>query len=127
MTLPTDVALAVLRRGDAVLLQRRATGPFAGQWELPGGKVRPGEAPDIAAVREAGEELGVPVQAPRLLAVREHRYPQGPWVRLHCYAVQAEGAVPPGADRRWVPLAEAARLPVLDGTRPLLAMLAEKP
>lgn len=127
MTPPQDVALAVLRRGDAVLLQRRDRAPFAGQWELPGGKVRPGEAPDIAAVREAAEELGVPVAAPRLLAVREHRYPQGPWVRLHCFAVEAQGPVRGDEAHRWVPLAEAARLPVLDGTRPLLDLLAQKP
>lgn len=122
MDVPVDIALAVLRRGDRVLLQRREHAPFAGSWELPGGKVRPGEAPDLAAVREAREELGVEVEAPRLLGVREHRYPGGPWVRLHAYRVEA-AKVPETAERRWVPLAEAARLDVLEGTRPLLALL----
>lgn len=122
-----DVALAVLRRGDAVLLQRRDRAPFAWQWELPGGKVLPGEAPAAAAVREAREELGVEVRAPRLLAVHEHRYPAGPWVRLHAFEVEA-GDVPLRAGLRWVPLRDLDALPVLEGTRPLLALLrAAKP
>jgi len=85
-----DVALAVLRRGDSVLLQQRDRAPFAGSWELPGGKVEVGESPAEAAVREAGEELGVLVREPRFLASHEHRYPGGPHLRLHAYTVTAD-------------------------------------
>lgn len=115
----------VLRRGDAVLLQQRASPPFPGQWELPGGKLRPGEAPAAAAAREAREELRCEVRGLRLLAVHEHRYPGGPWVRLHAFAAEAP-AFAPGPGQRWVRLAEAATLPVLEGTRPLLRQLAAK-
>jgi 8-oxo-dGTP diphosphatase len=121
---PLDVAVAVLRRGDAVLLQRRAHAPFAGRWELPGGKVLPGEDPSQAVVREAREELCLAVRAPRLLLVHEHRYPRGPWVRLHAFEVACDAPVPPSADLRWVPLADAARLDVLEGTLPVLAAAA---
>ena len=50
-----------MRRG-AVLAARRTSPPeAAGRWELPGGKVEPGEAPEQAVVRELAEELGCTV------------------------------------------------------------------
>ena len=57
------VAAAVIR--DGRLLAARRTGPpeLAGGWELPGGKVEPGESEADALVRELQEELGVTVEA----------------------------------------------------------------
>ena len=57
--------------GEAtVLLARRGPGQrHAGLWELPGGKVEPGEEPEDALIRELEEELGVVSRiagAPRL-------------------------------------------------------------
>ena len=58
------VAAAILSLpGDRVLAARRTRpAETAGRWELPGGKVEPGEAPDAALVREIGEELGCLVE-----------------------------------------------------------------
>ena len=56
------VGVAILERGR-VLAARRAHPPvLAGCWELPGGKVEPGEEPAAAAVREIEEELGCLVE-----------------------------------------------------------------
>ena len=45
----------------AVLLTRRASGlrRHGGQWALPGGRLEPGETPEVAALRELEEEVGL--------------------------------------------------------------------
>lgn len=37
------------------------------EWELPGGKLDPGEQPEICIIREIGEELGVATRVDRIL------------------------------------------------------------
>jgi 8-oxo-dGTP diphosphatase len=60
MTQPIVVVGAALLSGGRLLAARRSAPPeLAGRWELPGGKVEPGEAPEHALVRELREELGV--------------------------------------------------------------------
>jgi 8-oxo-dGTP diphosphatase len=55
-----DIALLTVRDKQLqVLLIRRKEWPFAGQWALPGGFVRPDETLDAAARRELAEETGV--------------------------------------------------------------------
>ncbi|MER5947130.1 (deoxy)nucleoside triphosphate pyrophosphohydrolase [Streptomyces sp. NPDC001904] len=54
------VAAALYDTDGRVLAARRSAPPeLAGRWELPGGKVEPGEVPERALVRELREELGV--------------------------------------------------------------------
>ncbi|MFE6624347.1 (deoxy)nucleoside triphosphate pyrophosphohydrolase [Streptomyces sp. NPDC057740] len=53
------VGAALLDAGRLLAARRSAPEDLAGRWELPGGKVEPGEAPEVALVRELREELGV--------------------------------------------------------------------
>ena len=53
------VAAALIDGGRLLLAQRTRPPELAGRWELPGGKVEPGESEDAALERELREELGV--------------------------------------------------------------------
>jgi len=55
------VAGAVERRGRVLTARRTRPQSVAGRWELPGGKVEPGEDPSAALVRELREELAIDV------------------------------------------------------------------
>ncbi len=48
---------AFIRQVDSVLLCRRSSGGSQGLWELPGGKLEPGETPREGLRREVHEEL----------------------------------------------------------------------
>lgn len=56
---PRLAAIAVILRGDEVLLARRGNQPDAGLWGFPGGHVEPGETALAAAAREVLEETGI--------------------------------------------------------------------
>jgi 8-oxo-dGTP diphosphatase len=57
---PQIVVAAAITRDGCVLAARRSYPPaLAGRWELPGGKVEPGESEVAALRRECREELSV--------------------------------------------------------------------
>lgn len=60
-------AYGVLVKNGAMLLIRKARGPYTGLYDLPGGGLEWGEAPEAAVVRELLEEAGVAVGVERLL------------------------------------------------------------
>ncbi|GGS90487.1 (deoxy)nucleoside triphosphate pyrophosphohydrolase [Streptomyces chromofuscus] len=81
MTERIVVVGAALLDGGRLLAARRSAPPeLAGRWELPGGKVEPGETPEAALVRELREELGVEAEAVR-------RVP-GEWMLTPPYVLQ---------------------------------------
>ncbi|MFH8988769.1 (deoxy)nucleoside triphosphate pyrophosphohydrolase [Streptomyces sp. NPDC017940] len=53
------VGAALYDEGRLLAARRSAPAELAGRWELPGGKVEPGERDEDALVRELREELGV--------------------------------------------------------------------
>src|SRR3989338_7925086 len=63
------IVIALIRNAEGkILLQKRADPdvPTAdGKWELPGGKINPGETPEDAIVRECREETGYTVALTR--------------------------------------------------------------
>lgn len=70
-------AVALIDADGRVLLARRPDGKsMAGLWEFPGGKVEPGETPEVALIRELEEELGINTWASCLapLTFASHTY-----------------------------------------------------
>jgi len=55
------VAGAVIAESRLLVAQRLRPPELAGRWELPGGKVAPGETEAEALARELAEELGIEV------------------------------------------------------------------
>jgi 8-oxo-dGTP diphosphatase len=62
------VGAAIVRAGRLLAQQRAYPSSQAGRWELPGGRVEPGESPPAALRRECLEELGVTVVVCDVLA-----------------------------------------------------------
>ncbi|WP_034509860.1 (deoxy)nucleoside triphosphate pyrophosphohydrolase [Blastococcus sp. URHD0036] len=113
--------------GDRVLVAQRADGPFAGQWEFPGGKVEPGETDLEGLVRECREELGVEVAPQAFLGevpldgVVAGGEPGSSTLRVWSGRVTA-GTVTPHehTELRWVRAGELAGLDWIAADRPLL-------
>ncbi len=68
----------VLLRGDRILLGKRSADRtlYPGVWDIVGGHLMEGEAPEQTLVRELGEELGVVPMEHRLLAVLSEPNPE---------------------------------------------------
>jgi len=77
MKLLLVVAVALIDADDRVLIAQRPEGKqLAGLWEFPGGKLDPGERPEVALIRELHEELGITVKEACLapLTFASHAY-----------------------------------------------------
>jgi mutator protein MutT len=61
-----DCVAAAIRREGSLLLCRRGEHRewYPGVWDLPGGHIEAGEAPQGALVRELREELGIDIDPP---------------------------------------------------------------
>jgi 8-oxo-dGTP diphosphatase len=57
-----------------LLLHRRPYADLPARWEIPGGKIKPDEDPETAAVREAHEELGVHVNVVGYMGSTDFRF-----------------------------------------------------
>jgi 8-oxo-dGTP diphosphatase len=122
-----QVVGVALVKGDRVLVAQRAAGPYAGQWEFPGGKVEPGETDLEGLARECHEELGVEIEPAGFLGEvpLDGVVGGGPpgastlrvwWGRVRSGVVAAHEH----AELRWVPAEELAGLDWIAADRPLL-------
>lgn len=71
------VAIGIIKNdAGQFLMSSRISGPYAGYWEFPGGKIEVNETAEAACIRELNEEIGIQVQALNHLGVIEHAYPK---------------------------------------------------
>ena len=125
----TEVAVGVLIREDgAFLLTSRPAGKaYAGYWEFPGGKLEHSESVEQALKRELFEELGITIGAAHPWKTEMVDYPHA-LVRLHfCKVFMWEGALQmrEAQSFAWQQLPVQVQ-PVLPGTVPVLAWLAQE-
>jgi ADP-ribose pyrophosphatase YjhB (NUDIX family) len=111
-----DVTLFILDPSDRLALIRKPH--FAlDVWRPPGGGVKPGEDPTVAAAREAREETGLRVELERYLVVTDAVFRNGgrelPWQTHVLLARTGDTELTPDdpdeiADARWGTLDELA-------------------
>jgi 8-oxo-dGTP diphosphatase len=120
------VAAAAVLRDGRVLAQQRAFPPeAAGRWELPGGRVEPGESAAEAVIRECREELAVDVVPGDQLGP-DIPLPGGATLRVHVARLACPAATPSPVEHaalRWVSRTELAELDWLDPDRAVLPHL----
>ena len=104
----SDVAIALIRRGDRWFLQRRdlANPVLPGVWEFPGGKCEGGESPERALRRELRDEVSVALLKAQPWPVLEGI------LRLHPFLSEVDGEPRTELAWGWFTADEMLKLPV---------------
>jgi 8-oxo-dGTP diphosphatase len=123
-------ACALVDVDGRVLLARRPEGKkMAGLWEFPGGKLHPGETPEVALIRELKEELGIDVTAACLapFAFASHAY-EGFHLLMPLFVCRRWRGTPVPRENQTLAWVRAARLSEYDmppADKPLIPLLRD--
>ncbi len=86
--------LVFVMRGHEILLINKKTGLGKGKVNGPGGKMDPGETPEICAVRECQEELGITVSALEYCGQHKFQFVDGYSIHVWVYRTRDFSGVP---------------------------------
>ncbi|ONI77372.1 DNA mismatch repair protein MutT [Actinosynnema sp. ALI-1.44] len=95
------VGTAIVRDGRILAQQRAFPAEVAGMWELPGGRVEPGESDSAAVRRECQEELGIEV-SPGDAIGPDVVLPGGKLLRIYCATTEADPVAVEHKALRWL-------------------------
>jgi A/G-specific adenine glycosylase len=130
-TIFIEMATGILAHNGKVLVQKRKSkGVWANLWEFPGGRLEPGETPEMALVREYQEETELAVGNLKKITTVQHSYTIYR-VTLHCYFCSSiDGRYEPvlhGAQEyRWLKPEEISDFALPAGHRKLIDHLQKK-
>lgn len=120
--LPAVSGTALIDGGRVLAAQRGHPPELAGRWELPGGRVEPGESEPDAAARECAEELGLRVRVGERVGpdvpIGEHLV-----LRVYAAAPADPEAVAVATEHRALRWLRAAELDTVDWLEPDLVLL----
>jgi 8-oxo-dGTP pyrophosphatase MutT (NUDIX family) len=116
MNFPVSIKGVLVEAGRVVLLENDRD-----EWELPGGRLEPGESPEICLAREFTEELGTVVEVARIIDCWVYKVPPGREVVIVTYGVKRrdEGELRVSDEHRrfgLFTLYEIEALPISEGT-----------
>lgn len=121
------VAAAIIEDGRLLGCARAYPRALAGYWELPGGKVEPGEPEQTALARECREELAVTVRVGRRFG--DDLPITGGGAVLRVYLATLVGEQRPQALEhaalRWLSAEELDSVPWLPADTPIIAALSD--
>jgi 8-oxo-dGTP diphosphatase len=115
------VGAAIVRNGTLLAQQRAWPPDAAGKWELPGGRVEPGESDETALRRECAEELDVEISVGQRVGP-DVELPRGEVLRIFA-AELTDGGEPRPVEHLalcWLAPGEIAALDWLPADRVLL-------
>ena len=123
-------AVALVDADGRVLIAQRPEGKaMAGLWEFPGGKIEPGETPEVALVRELKEELGIETWDSCLapLTFASHSYDDFHLLMPLFICRKWQGIVAPkeGQKLKWVYAQELRDYPMPAADIPLIPILRD--
>jgi 8-oxo-dGTP diphosphatase len=124
-----DVVCAIVLDRKRVLATRRSSSmPHPLQWEFPGGKLKEGESPEAALIREIREELGIEVRPIERLPDILHHYPDQSVRLIPFFCHHMEGVIHLAEHQEfiWVDFRELNDLEWLEADRDVVAMVKEK-
>lgn len=80
-----EVVAAIIRKDNTILATQRGYGDLKDGWEFPGGKIEPGEAHDVALIREIKEELEADINVQEHIITIEYTGYEKFDLTMHCY------------------------------------------
>ncbi len=115
--------------GRILLARRPLHKSFGGLWEFPGGKVEPNETPEITALRELKEELGIDTWSNCLapLTFASHKYDDLHQVLLLFVCRKWHGIPYPMEDNelRWVKTSDLMKYSMPPANKGIMAILRD--
>ncbi|MDA1139915.1 MAG: 8-oxo-dGTP diphosphatase MutT [Planctomycetota bacterium] len=122
------IAVAIIQRGDEVLIARRSLDQhLGGLWEFPGGKIEDGETNEQALVRECREELGLEISPTSLFYEQQFEYPER-GVHLYFYLCWSQGGRPRAIESdevRWIKICDLNDYNFPEANQKVLELLME--